>query len=110
MGLIKQEVSLEPWIEIPDEVRDIYRLYRPSPVFRARALEELPRHAGEDLLQVRARQPGGEPQAEHGSGAGMDEQAGGREAAGDRDGRGPVGLGLACACRLMGVLECMSTW
>lgn len=37
MELIRQEVSLEPRIEIPGEVRDIYRLYRPSPVFRARA-------------------------------------------------------------------------
>ena len=40
MGLIKQEVSLERYIEIPGEVRDIYWLYRPSPIFRARALEE----------------------------------------------------------------------
>ncbi|RPH56408.1 MAG: hypothetical protein EHM89_15515, partial [Acidobacteria bacterium] len=28
-----------PAIEIPDEVRDIYRLYRPTPVFRAKSLE-----------------------------------------------------------------------
>ena len=40
MGLIAQEVSQERLIEIPDEVRDIYRLYRPSPMFRARAFEE----------------------------------------------------------------------
>src|SRR5512146_3041027 len=39
MGLIKQEVSTERFIEIPDEVRDIYRLYRPSPLYRARAFE-----------------------------------------------------------------------
>src|SRR5512146_1073908 len=41
MSLIMQEVSQERMIEIPDEVRQIYRLYRPSPVFRARALEEM---------------------------------------------------------------------
>jgi tryptophan synthase beta chain len=40
MELIKQEVSQESWIEIPEEVRNIYRLYRPSPLYRARALEE----------------------------------------------------------------------
>ena len=39
MELIGQGVSQSPAIEIPDEVRDIYRLYRPTPVFRARALE-----------------------------------------------------------------------
>jgi tryptophan synthase beta chain len=39
MALIEQEVSGEPEIEIPDEVRDIYRLWRPTPLFRARRLE-----------------------------------------------------------------------
>ena len=40
MELIKQEVSQERWIEIPDEVRDVYKLWRPSPLFRARRLEK----------------------------------------------------------------------
>src|SRR2546421_7962547 len=39
MGLIGQEVSAEPEIEIPDEVREIYRLWRPTPLYRARRLE-----------------------------------------------------------------------
>jgi tryptophan synthase beta chain len=39
MDLIKQEVSQERWIEIPDEVRDVYKLWRPSPLLRARRLE-----------------------------------------------------------------------
>lgn len=37
--LIKQEVSLEKHIEIPDEVRNLYKLYRPTPLIRARRLE-----------------------------------------------------------------------
>jgi tryptophan synthase beta chain len=40
MALIGQEVSTEPFIEIPKEVREVYRLWRPTPVFRARRLEE----------------------------------------------------------------------
>ncbi len=40
MGLIEQEVSPERWIKIPDEVREIYRLWRPSPLFRAHRLEK----------------------------------------------------------------------
>ena len=40
MELIKQEVSGERWIEIPDEVRDVLRLWRPSPLYRARRLEQ----------------------------------------------------------------------
>ncbi|OJU56658.1 MAG: TrpB-like pyridoxal-phosphate dependent enzyme [Bacteroidales bacterium 45-6] len=38
--LIKQEVSEERWIEIPDEVRELYKLWRPTPLVRATALEK----------------------------------------------------------------------
>src|SRR3989454_2724527 len=41
MELIKQEVSQQRWIEIPDEIRDVYRLWRPSPLYRARRLEKV---------------------------------------------------------------------
>ena len=39
MELIKQEVSRERWIPIPEEVRDIYRVWRPTPLYRAVRLE-----------------------------------------------------------------------
>ncbi|MCD4799066.1 MAG: TrpB-like pyridoxal phosphate-dependent enzyme [Methanosarcinales archaeon] len=39
MGLIKQEMSQDRFIDIPEEVRDIYRLWRPSPIYRAHRLE-----------------------------------------------------------------------
>src|SRR5436305_2589294 len=39
MALIMQEVSSEPEIEIPEEVRDAYKLWRPTPLFRAHRLE-----------------------------------------------------------------------
>jgi len=38
--LIKQEVSTEKWITIPDEVRNIYSLWRPTPMYRAYELEK----------------------------------------------------------------------
>jgi tryptophan synthase beta chain len=41
MALIGQEVSTEREIEIPEPVREAYRLYRPSPLFRARRLEQV---------------------------------------------------------------------
>jgi tryptophan synthase beta chain len=40
MELIKQEVSRERWIEIPDEIRTVLALWRPSPLYRARRLEK----------------------------------------------------------------------
>ncbi|MFH1835171.1 MAG: TrpB-like pyridoxal phosphate-dependent enzyme [Methanobacteriota archaeon] len=40
MELIKQEVSQDKWIAIPEEIRDIWRIWRPSPLIRARRLEK----------------------------------------------------------------------
>jgi tryptophan synthase beta chain len=40
MGLIQQEVSTDTWIEIPGEVRDIYKIWRPTPLVRAERLEK----------------------------------------------------------------------
>lgn len=40
MDLILQEVSSDQYVEIPDEVRDVYKLWRPTPLFRAHNLEK----------------------------------------------------------------------
>ena len=40
MSLIMQEVSPERWIEIPEPVRDVYKLWRPTPMYRAVRLEK----------------------------------------------------------------------
>jgi len=106
MGLILQEVSQERHIQIPDEVRDIYRLYRPSPMYRARALEELldtPAHiyyksehvspVGSHKLNTAIVQ------------AWVNKQEGVKRLA-TETGAGQWGSALSCACRLMG-LECM---
>jgi tryptophan synthase beta chain len=106
MGLIEQEFSTERWIEIPDEVRDIYRLYRPTPLFRARALEE--------ALDTPARLY---YKSEHGSPVGshklntaiMQAYVNRREGVkrlATETGAGQWGSALACACKLLG-LECM---
>lgn len=106
MGLIMQEVSQERYIDIPDQVRDIYRLYRPSPVYRARAFEELldtPAHiyyksehvspVGSHKLNTAIMQ------------AWMNKQEGVKRLA-TETGAGQWGSALSCACQLIG-LECM---
>lgn len=106
MALIKQEVSLEPAIEIPEEVRQIYRLYRPSPIFRARALEEqldTPAHIYYKSEHV-------SPVGSHKLNTALvqawaNKQEGVKRLA-TETGAGQWGSALACACRLMG-LECM---
>ncbi|SEH43994.1 TrpB-like pyridoxal phosphate-dependent enzyme [Magnetospirillum fulvum] len=39
-AVIEQEVSTERWIDIPEPVREVYRLWRPAPLIRARGLEK----------------------------------------------------------------------
>src|SRR4028119_1845311 len=39
--IIRQEVTTDPYVPIPEEVREIYALWRPTPLFRARRLEKL---------------------------------------------------------------------
>ena len=110
MALIEQEVSQERYIEIPDEVRDIY-----TPVA---ALAAVPRaaagagagYAGAHLLQVRGRQPGRSPQAEHGRRAGLLQQAGGHQAARHRDRRRPVGQRAGVGLRAVRPRSARSTW
>ena len=40
MELIKQEVTPDKWVDIPDQVRDIYTMWRPTPLYRAYGLEK----------------------------------------------------------------------
>ncbi len=106
MGLILQEVSEEPTIEIPDEVRDIYRLYRPSPVYRARALEE----ALDTPARIYYKSEHVSPVGSHKLNTALvqayyNRQEGVKRLA-TETGAGQWGSALACACRLMG-LECM---
>ena len=39
-AIIGQEISQERWIDIPDEVREIYKIWRPTPLYRAYGLEK----------------------------------------------------------------------
>src|SRR5690242_18680880 len=40
MALIAQEVTPERYVDIPEEVLEVYKLWRPSPLYRARRLEK----------------------------------------------------------------------
>ncbi len=40
MGLLQQEMSMDRFVDVPDEVWNMYRKFRPSPIYRARALEK----------------------------------------------------------------------
>src|SRR3979490_3169705 len=64
-AIIAQEVSAEPWIEIPEEVRDIYKIWRPSPVYRAQRLETALDTPAKISFKYEGGSPGGPPQPTH---------------------------------------------
>ena len=92
MELIMQEVSAERDIEIPEPIRDVYRMWRPSPLIRARRLEKALGTPAKIYYKYEGVSPAGCAQAEHRGGAGLVQQAGRHQAALDRDRRRPVGL------------------
>ncbi|WP_456369806.1 TrpB-like pyridoxal phosphate-dependent enzyme [Geoglobus sp.] len=57
--LIRQEMSTERYIRIPDEVLDIYRLWRPTPLIRATRLEELLRTPAKIFYKYEGTSPPG---------------------------------------------------
>ncbi len=106
MGLILQEVSQERAIEIPEEVRDIYRLYRPSPVFRARALEESLDTPARIYYKSEHVSPVGSHKLNTALMQAYVNKKEGVKRLATETGAGQWGSALACACKLMG-LECM---
>jgi tryptophan synthase beta chain len=105
MALIEQEVSAAPEIEIPEEVREAYKLWRPTPLFRARRLERELDTPARIYYKYEGVSPAGShkpntavPQAFENARAGVRKLA-------TETGAGQWGSSLAFACSLFG-LEC----
>src|SRR4051795_277104 len=105
MGLIMHEVSPEPEVEIPEEVREAYKLWRPTPLFRARRLERALDTPAHIYFKYEGTSPAGShkpntavPQAYENAQAGIRQLT-------TETGAGQWGSSLAFACSLFG-LEC----
>jgi tryptophan synthase beta chain len=105
MALIQQEVSTEPEIAIADEIREAYKLWRPTPLFRAERLERALDTPARIYYKYEGVSPAGShkpntavPQAWENKQAGITKLA-------TETGAGQWGSSLAFACSLFG-LEC----
>ncbi|MGE5618325.1 MAG: TrpB-like pyridoxal phosphate-dependent enzyme [Sphingomonadaceae bacterium] len=105
MALIQQEVSLERYVEIPEEVQEVYRLWRPSPLFRARNLERALDTPARIYFKYEGASPAGShklntsvPQAYYNKLEGIKRLS-------TETGAGQWGSALAMACSFFG-LEC----
>ena len=104
-ALIEQEMSTERYIDIPPEVLDVYRLWRPSPLFRARRLEKLLKTPAKIFYKYEGVSPAGShkpntavPQVWYNAQAGIRKLT-------TETGAGQWGSSLAFACAQFG-LEC----
>jgi tryptophan synthase beta chain len=105
MALIMQEVSVEPQIEIPEEVRDVYKQWRPSPLFRARRLEK----ALDTPAKIYYKYEGVSPSGSHKTNTAVPQayynKMEGTKRISTETGAGQWGSAMAMACSFFG-LEC----
>ncbi len=106
MALIQQEVSAEPEVEIPEQVRDAYKLWRPSPLYRARRLER----SLDTPARIYYKYEGGSPPGSHKANSAVAQAYENKQAGIERlvteTGAGQWGSALAMACALFD-LECL---
>jgi tryptophan synthase beta chain len=105
MNLIEQEVSSERWIDIPEPVLDIYRIWRPSPLVRAYAVEK----ALDTPARIYFKYEGNSPPGSHKPNTAVAQayynQVFGIKRLTTETGAGQWGSALAFACAQLG-LEC----
>ena len=106
-GVLEQEVSTERWIEIPKEVRDIYQqIGRPSPLFRAKGLEQHLETPAKIFYKREDMSPTGSHKLNTALAQAYYAKNDGIERLTTETGAGQWGTALALACRLMG-LDCL---
>jgi tryptophan synthase beta chain len=103
MGLIEQEVSQERYIPIPEEVREVYKLWRPTPLIRARRLEQ----ALHTPAHIYFKYEGVSPSGSHKSNTSVPQayfnKIAGTKAMTTETGAGQWGSALAMACQFYGL-------
>jgi tryptophan synthase beta chain len=105
MELIKQEVSMERWIDIPDEILEIYKLWRPSPLYRALRLEKALKTPARIYYKNESFSPAGSHKPNTAIVQAYYNKKEGVKRICTETGAGQWGSGLALACCLFG-LEC----
>jgi len=105
MALIMQEVSQERYIEIPEEVREIYKLWRPTPLLRARRLEKLLDTPAHIYYKYEGVSPSGSHKLNTATPQAFYNKTEGASGLTTETGAGQWGTALSQACNFFG-LEC----
>lgn len=105
MGLIGQEMATEEWIDVPGEVLDILRLWRPTPLVRARRLEEALGTPARIYFKDESVSPAGSHKPNTAVAQAWYNKAEGVTRLTTETGAGQWGSALSFACSLLG-MEC----
>jgi tryptophan synthase beta chain len=105
MALILQEVSEDAEVPIPDEILDIYRLWRPTPLYRAHGLERAIGTRSRIFYKYEGVSPAGSHKPNTAVAQAFYNKQEGRTRLSTETGAGQWGSALAFACKLIG-LEC----
>ncbi len=104
-GVIAQEVTADPLVEIPEEVREAYKLWRPTPLFRARRLERALDTPAHIYVKYEGVSPAGSHKPNSAVAQAYENARAGVRKLVTETGAGQWGSALAFACSLFG-LEC----
>ena len=105
MALIEQEVTAERYVPIPEEVREIYRLWRPSPLYRAHRLEKALGTPARIYYKYEGVSPSGSHKSNTSVAQAFYNAREGVSRLTTETGAGQWGTALAMACTMFG-LEC----
>jgi tryptophan synthase beta chain len=104
-NLVRQEMSTERWIEIPEPVREIYTLWRPTPLLRAVRLERALKTPAHIYYKYEGVSPAGSHKVNTSVPQAFFNKEAGTKRLATETGAGQWGASLAMACKMFG-LEC----
>ena len=104
-NLVKQEMCPDRWVPIPEEVRDIYTLWRPTPLLRAVRLEKALKTPAHIYYKYEGVSPAGSHKVNTSVAQAYFNKVAGTKRLATETGAGQWGSSLAFACKLFG-LEC----
>ena len=103
MELIKQEVSKERWIDIPEPVREVYQLWRPSPLYRAHRLEKALQTPAKIFYKNEGVSPAGSHKPNTAVAQAFYNREQGTKRIATETGAGQWGSALSLACQMFGI-------
>src|SRR2546430_12997169 len=104
-SLIMQEVSTDQWIDIPGPILDVYRLWRPTPVYRARRFEQALGTPAHIYFKYEGTSPAGSHKPNTAVAQAYENKQAGLKRLATETGAGQGGSAPAPACTMFG-LEC----